>query len=243
MSAIIIFFLLHWYLSVFAQSFFLHRYAAHGMFRMSRFWHRFFYLFTWASQGSSFLNPRAYAILHMEHHKHSDTEDDPHSPHFFKDVVSMMLNTKKVYQAILLGSYKKLPEVEMKGYPSWPIVDKIADSWTVRFLFCGLYAAFYFAFAPHWAWFALLPVHFLMGPVHGAFVNWCGHKYGYANYDNGDHSKNTFAWDLFFVGECFQNNHHRYPRRANFAKKWWEIDLSYPVIKLLHWLGIIRLKS
>ncbi|MEL6842261.1 MAG: acyl-CoA desaturase, partial [Bacteroidota bacterium] len=31
--AILIFFLVHWYLSIFMQTFYLHRYAAHGMFR------------------------------------------------------------------------------------------------------------------------------------------------------------------------------------------------------------------
>ncbi len=243
MWPVLTFFLLHWYLSVFAQSFFLHRYAAHGMFQMNPFWYRFFYLFTWVTQGASYLNPRAYAILHMEHHKHSDTEDDPHSPHFFEDVLSMMVNTKNVYQGILAGKYDKRPDVAIKSYPSWPLIDKVGDSWITRIAFCVAYAAFYFAFVPNPYWFALLPIHFLMGPVHGAFVNWCGHKYGYSNFNNGDHSRNTFAWDLFFFGECFQNNHHRYPRRANFAQRWFELDLTYPIIKLFSRLGIIRLRS
>lgn len=242
MYAIILFFLAHWYLSVFAQSFFLHRYAAHGMFRMSRGWHRFFYLFTWVAQGSSYLNPRAYAILHMEHHKHSDTEKDPHSPHFFEDVVSMMMNTKRVYQSILRGEYDRHPDISIKDYPSWKLVDRIGDSWLTRCGFAAAYTGFYVAFAPSFWWYALLPIHYLMGPVHGAFVNWCGHKYGYVNYDNDDHSRNTFVWDLFFVGECFQNNHHRYPRRPNFAKRWFELDVTYPVIKLFSYLRIISLK-
>jgi len=83
---IAIFFLCHWILSLFAQTLFLHRYAAHGMFRMSRFWERCFFLFTYMVQRSSFLNPRAYAVMHRMHHAFSDTERDPHSPNFFKDV-------------------------------------------------------------------------------------------------------------------------------------------------------------
>ena len=57
MLVIITFLLVHWYLSAFCQSFFLHRYGAHSMFTMPRFWDRFFYLLTYVSQGSSFLNP------------------------------------------------------------------------------------------------------------------------------------------------------------------------------------------
>src|ERR1700722_11536069 len=94
---ILIFFLAHWFLSLFCQTFFLHRYASHKMFTMNKFWERFFYGFTVIVQGSSFLNPRAYAIMHRMHHAYSDTEKDPHSPHFFSDVWTMMIQTKDMY--------------------------------------------------------------------------------------------------------------------------------------------------
>ena len=71
--AILIFFVVHWYLSLFVQTFYLHRYAAHKMFTMNPFWEKAFYLLTYTAQGSSFLSPRAYAILHRMHHAFSDT--------------------------------------------------------------------------------------------------------------------------------------------------------------------------
>ncbi|MCS6833869.1 MAG: acyl-CoA desaturase, partial [Flammeovirgaceae bacterium] len=43
--AVLIFLVTHWYLSLFSQTFFLHRYAAHALFKMNKFWERFFYLF------------------------------------------------------------------------------------------------------------------------------------------------------------------------------------------------------
>ena len=79
---ILIIFISHWYLSLFFQTIFLHRYSAHQMFTMSKFWEKVFFFLTFIFQGSSFLNPRAYAILHRLHHKYSDTEKDPHSPRF-----------------------------------------------------------------------------------------------------------------------------------------------------------------
>lgn len=240
MAYILIFLFIHWYVSAFCQSFFQHRYMAHRMFTMSPRWERFFYILTWLSQGSSFLHPRAYALLHLEHHTHSDTDKDPHSPHFFKDIASMMINTAKVYQAIARGK-REGPKNTSIAYPDWPAFDKIATSPLCRLIFCLAYIAFYIAFAPSLWWFLLLPIHFLMGPVHGAFINWCGHKYGYRNYDNKDHSKNTFFWDLFFMGECFQNNHHRFPQSANFAKRWFEFDLLYPAICVLHFMKVIHI--
>lgn len=241
MKIILIFFFAHWFLSLFGQTFYLHRYSSHKMFTMSLFWERFFYVFTFLTQGSSFLNPRAYAIMHRMHHAFSDTEKDPHSPHFFKDVFHMMWLTKKIYVDFV--DHKIEPEKAFRGnYPIWPIMDKITDMWMVRVAFGLLYVAFYVAFATHWWLFLLLPIHFLIGPVHGAVVNWCGHKYGYSNFDNNDKSKNTFIWDFLMLGELFQNNHHKHANSLNFAKKWYEFDPSYPVIKLLSYTGIIKIR-
>ena len=89
--------------------------------------------------------------------------------------------------------------------------------------------------------YLLLPIHFLMGPVHGAIVNWAGHKYGYRNFNEGDHSKNTLFFDFLMLGELFQNNHHHAGSRPNFAAKWWEVDPVYPVLRVFDKMGIIRL--
>jgi stearoyl-CoA desaturase (delta-9 desaturase) len=212
------------------------------MFKMNKFWERFFYLLLLVSQGSSFLNPRAYAILHRMHHAYSDTEKDPHSPHFFKDVFGMMIATKNMYLAYLLHRIE--PEPAFRGnYPEWPLIDRIGDSWFWR-LGCGLfYIWFYVTFAAYWWMFLLLPIHFLMGPIHGAIVNWCGHKYGYSNHDNDDHSKNSLPWDFLLMGELFQNNHHKRPNSPNFATRWWEFDPTYPMMKVMHWIGIIKLRK
>ena len=78
-----------------------------------------------------------------------------------------------------------------------------------------------------------------MGPIHGAIVNWCGHRYGYKNFDNGDQSRNTLILDFLTVGELFQNNHHKFGQSPNFAVRWFEIDPTYQVMRVLAWLGII----
>jgi stearoyl-CoA desaturase (delta-9 desaturase) len=239
---ILIFFLTHWFLSLFAQTFYLHRYASHKMFTLNKFWEKAFYIFTWFSQGASYLNPKAYAIMHRMHHAFSDTEKDPHSPHFFEDVFQMMWNTRGMYVGFERGTLDAADE--FKGnYPEWKSADRIASSYYSRIAFGLGYIAFYIAFATSWWMFLLLPIHFIMGPLHGAIVNWCGHKYGYSNFDNNDHSKNTTPVDFLMLGELFQNNHHKFPNSPNFAKKWFEIDPVYPVLKVLHWLKIIKLRK
>lgn len=238
--AVLLFLVGHWYLSLFGQTFYLHRYSAHKMFTMSPFWEKFWYVFTWVMQGSSYLNARAYAILHRMHHAYSDTEKDPHTPHFFKEVFTMMWHTRKIYNGVLHGTFK-VEEKFDKNFPVYPTIDRIADSYLMRITFAMGYIAFYIAFATHWWMFLLLPIHFLIGPVQGAVVNWAGHKYGYRNFPEKDHSKNTLIIDFLMLGELFQNNHHHAGARPNFASKWWEFDPVYPFIVLFDKIGMIKL--
>ncbi|MGD0674628.1 MAG: acyl-CoA desaturase [Polyangiaceae bacterium] len=238
MVIIALFFVAHWQVSVFFQTFFLHRYGAHRMFSMSERWERFFYLCTYASQGSSFLVPSAYGILHRMHHAFSDTPKDPHSPLNHSSVWSMMLATKKRYDDFAYG--RVAPEARFDGgLPRWPAIDRLGQSWLGRVAWGAAYTLVYLRFATHAWMFALLPIQFVMGPVHGAIVNWCGHKYGYRNFRNGDRSRNTLAADFVTAGELFQNNHHKYPMSPNFAVRWFEIDPAYHVVRLFAALGII----
>jgi len=239
---IIVFFILHWYLSLFSQTFFLHRYSSHKMFRMSKFWERFFYLFTYLTQGSSYLVPRAYAALHRMHHAYSDTEKDPHSPHHTENVFTMMWKTKALYNNVL-NRQGAIEDRFTKDVPEWTEIDQLGDTWASRIFWGTAYVIFYVIFADFWWLYLLLPIHFLMGPVHGAIVNWSGHKWGYSNFDNNDKSKNSLAVDVLMGGELFQNNHHKHAYSANFAMKWFEFDPTYPVIKVLNFLHIIRLEK
>jgi stearoyl-CoA desaturase (delta-9 desaturase) len=237
---IVCFFLLHWWGSVLMQTFFLHRYASHGQFRLSRAWERVFYALTYAFQGSSYLVPRAYAYMHRAHHAYSDTEKDPHTPHSYPNAFAMMWETKERYNDLVQDKVE--PEERFQGYvPTWPALDRIADSNWSRLGWGVGYTLFYIAFAPHWAFFLLLPVHYLMGPIHGAIVNWAGHKYGYRNFGTRDMSRNVVPWDVFTLGELFQNNHHRHAQSINFGVRAFEWDPTHRFIRLLAALGVLDL--
>ncbi len=154
----------------------------------------------------------------------------------------MMWHTANIFDGLLRRTIQVSPKF-LGNYPTWNWLDKFGNSWPSRITWGVGYVVFYMYFASAWWMYLLLPIHFLMGPVHGAIVNWCGHKYGYQNYNNGDHSRNSLPVDLFLLGELFQNNHHKHPNRPNFAVKMWEVDPIYPVLRLLHSLKIIRLRK
>lgn len=239
--AILIFFIIHWYLSLFSQTFFHHRYAAHKMFTMSERWEKFFFVFSYISQGSSYLSPYVYGLMHRLHHAYADTEKDVHSPKYDDNLFKMMWRTKKVYNDICDNKFN-VEKKFMKDLPKWLSFDVFGNSWWSRLLWIGAYIIFYAFFATHWWMYLILPLHFVMGPLHGAIINWFAHKYGYTNFKTGDTSKNLWPLDVIMLGEGLHNNHHKFGSRPNFGYKWYEFDPVYPFILLFHKLGIIRLK-
>lgn len=243
---VVVLFIVHWQLSVFCQSFFLHRYGAHRQFTMSRGWERFFNMLTAVSQNSSYLNPRGYAVLHRMHHAYSDTPKDPHSPVGYRAIIpglfKMMYRTKNVYHQIAYNEVA--PEPRFDGeFPQSRFLEWMGKSWLMRFVWGAAFTLFYWRFATApWQWL-LLPGHWIMGAMHGAIVNWGGHKYGYRNFDLNDVSRNSLPIDFLTAGELYQNNHHKFPMSPNFAARWFELDTTYQVMRLLDLVGIIDMKG
>jgi stearoyl-CoA desaturase (delta-9 desaturase) len=239
---IIIFFIIHWYTSLFFQSIFHHRYAAHGIFTMSRTVEKLFFIGCAITQGSSYISARAYGIMHRLHHALTDTEDDPHSPVTSGNAVMMMWDTRNSYFDIYSG---KTPVENKYTYnlPEWQAFDKIAHNWITRILWIVAYTSFYIAFATHWSLFLLLPFTIVMGSLQGVAINWWAHRFGYTNYKMDNTSKNILPFDIIFWGEAYHNNHHQYPGRADNANKWFEFDMGFLALKAMNSIGLIRLKG
>lgn len=242
MAPIFIFLLLHWYVSLFLQSFFHHRYAAHAHCSMSRGWEKFFFICCYIAQGSSYTSPGAYGIMHRLHHAHTDEEEDPHSPHYSTNVLTLMLKTRNSYQDILKGRLM-VDEKYRKDLPHWDAFEKIAHNWISRVCWALLYVGIYILLCNAWWQFLFLPLTLAMGASQGVVVNWWAHKFGYENFHLNNTSKNILPVDLFFAGEAYHNNHHRYPGRPNNAVKWFEFDVTYFIMRVMHGCRIIRIKA
>lgn len=254
MTVIIIFFVVHWFLHLFFQSFLQHRYAAHGMFSMNKRWEWTFRIIAFLVQGSSSLSLYAYGVMHRLHHMHTGTHKDPHSAekyHGFRGMVRMTQDMLNNYGDILLRK-EPVPEYILKQVPRLTVFDKVTNSWYIRGIFAIGYLAVYLIYAPHWLWFLLVPVHIFMGPFHGVLVNWFNHKIGYRNFNHVKNDSRNFEikigkfvipwiFSIIMLGENNHNNHHARPR-INFAIKWHEFDPIYPVTIVLAKLGIIRIK-
>ena len=239
---IVIFVLVLWYGGLFFQSFFLHRYAAHQIFTMSKTMERLSFVLTWVFQGPSYLSAYGYGIMHRMHHAHTDTEEDPHSPSHDANILVMMWKTKNIYQDINEQRILVAPQF-LNGVPKWKNFDLFAGSKISRILWIAAYLVFFLFFSSNWWEWVLFPLTFLMAPVHGAIINWFGHVYGYVNFKMKNTSKNLFPFDFLMMGEGYHNNHHKNATNANFGVKWHEIDFTFLIIKVLDAFGFISLKK
>jgi len=236
------FLIIHWYTSLFFQTFFLHRYSAHKHFTMSPFWEKTFYILSWLTQGFTALSPNVYGKMHRMHHAYADTEKDVHSPKIDKTLIKMMLRTDKTFRAIKYGKID-IEDRFSKNVPDWRFMEKYAYKLPARIFWMFIYIFIYYSIVPEnagWMWI-LLPFHFIMTPLQGVIVNWFAHRIGYRNYDVSDTSTNLIPFDLITLGEGYHNNHHSNPGHANFSEKWYELDLCYPFIVFFNMIGIIQL--
>lgn len=228
-----------WYGGLFFQTFFLHRYAAHQTFTMSKTAEKITYILTWVFQGSNYLSAYGYGVMHRMHHAYADTEKDPHSPKFDDNVMKMMWRTKNTYQDINQQRIAVDPKFT-KNVPQWLAFDKIASSRISRIMWTLLYVLFFLQFATAWWQWLFLPIIILMAPIHGVIINWYAHIYGYVNFKVSDTSKNLLPFDFLMMGEAYHNNHHKHGGRANFGVRWHEFDPTYFIMRILNKVGIIK---
>ena len=71
------------------------------------------------------------------------------------------------------------------------------------------------------------------------FINSLTHMIGRVRYKSNDGSKNSFILAILCCGEGWHNNHHHYQSAANQGWFWWEVDVSYYILSLLSWFGIV----
>ncbi len=167
-----------------------------------------------------------WASTHIQHHAHSDGEDDPHSPleGLWHSHMGWMFNHKNnidVYGTWL----KKDPDVV------W-----VSKTW-VLWVVLGLAIPTVIAGWSGLIWGGLVRV-FLTHHITWSVNSIC-HTFGSRDYQTRDASRNNFIVGLLAFGEGWHNNHHAFPRSAFHGLRWWQIDLSAYFIRGMEKLGLV----
>ena len=225
---------------MFAITGFYHRYFSHRTFKTNRA-----FQFVFAILGASAIQrgPLWWAGHHRHHHRHADQPEDPHSPKqhgFWWSHIGWLTSranfgTRYNY----VRDWSAFPELR----------------WLNRFdvvvpLLLGLVL---YLTGELMAWLApglktngpqLLVWGFFLSStalLHGTcMVNSVAHMVGRRRFDTPDTSRNSWITAIVTLGEGWHNNHHYYAVSARQGFKWWEIDPTYYLLRLMAWAGVIR---
>ncbi len=224
---------------MFAITGFYHRYFSHRTFKTSRPAQLVFALL-----GSSAIQrgPLWWAAHHRNHHQHSDHEPDVHSPikhGFIWSHIGWITSSRN-----FPTDYKAVKDFAQ--YPELVFLNRFDT--LIPVLLASLTYAFGAALAYWWpasgtSGLQMLVWGFFISTTalfHGtASINSLAHLIGFRRFKTTDKSRNNLFLALITLGEGWHNNHHHYMHSTRQGFYWWEIDITFYVLKTMSWFGLI----
>jgi stearoyl-CoA desaturase (delta-9 desaturase) len=197
-------------------------------------------------------SPARWVAVHRLHHRHSDTQPDPHSPlvsFFWSHMGWVMVHHREHSRFKFFEQYAR--DVLRDPFYLW------MERNLMWFWVYAAHAVLYFAAGMAVGW--LLAGNWMAGLqlgaswlVWGVFfrtvfvwhatwaVNSVTHVLGYRNYETTDDSRNHWLVAFVAYGEGWHNNHHADQRSAAHGHKWWEYDMTYAFICLMEAVGLAK---
>jgi stearoyl-CoA desaturase (Delta-9 desaturase) len=172
---------------------------------------------------------------HWEHHRHSDTHQDPHSPvsrSFFYAHLGWLFNPESFDD-------QKIRKQKLNLGKAIQFLD---DHFTLCFLLQApfLYYLGHITEGNGWTWVYTGFVAATVLSLHSTFlVNSLCHVLGKKDYVTTDESRNNLLVALLTNGEGWHNNHHAHPNSAIHGWNKGQLDISYLLIRFFEKLGLI----
>jgi len=224
-QSLAIFLLLYW-LRIFAIGAGYHRYFSHRTYQTSRL---FQFILAFLSQSSAQKSVLWWAVKHRHHHLYSDTESDIHSPRykgfFYSHLGWIFARRNDETNLVKIADFARYPELmwlhEHELVPPFlfALICFVIDGWP------GLVVGFF--------WSTVLVYHATF------CINSLAHVCGRRRYVTADDSRNNWLLALFTMGEGWHNNHHAYQSSVRQGFRWWEIDPTFYILKMLSWLRLV----
>ena len=189
---------------------------------------------------------------HRRHHQHSDTEGDPHSPHVSASgswgggILATLRGAFHAHMGWMLTAHGD----ESEKYSADLRRDRalvLANNQFVPWVIVGLVLPAVAGGLVSMSWTGVL-LGFLWGGLVRVLllhhitwsVNSVCHLWGTRPFECHDESRTNPLVALLAMGEGWHNNHHAFPTSARHGLRWWELDLSYLVIRVLAALGLAK---
>jgi len=205
-----------------------HRYFSHRAFKTSR---AFQFLLALGAQSAAQKGVLWWAGHHRHHHKYSDTAKDIHSVRrsgLWHAHVGWILGSDwNDTNHAMISDLTKFRELRFLNHRAVNLLPAVALA--AAFCLLGGVSGF--------VWGFLVSTVLLW---HGSFsINSLSHLFGKRRYETTDDSRNNWALAILTTGEGWHNNHHHYQSSANQGFRWWEIDVTFYVLRVLEFFGFI----
>ncbi len=218
---------------------FYHRYFSHRSFKTTR---AFQFVMALAGSLAAQRDPLWWAAHHRHHHAHSDQAEDPHSPgrkgFFWSHLGWFMTKANFLTKTQYVRDWLRFPELRLLARFDWAPPLALAAS---LFVMGGLFERHAPGLETNgmqllvWGFFVSTVVLY-----HATYtINSVAHGFGRRRFATADDSRNNLTLALLTLGEGWHNNHHYYPAAARQGFYWWEVDLTYYLLVVLSWLGLI----
>jgi stearoyl-CoA desaturase (delta-9 desaturase) len=179
---------------------------------------------------------KQWVAIHRKHHRFSDQEGDPHSPHVY-GIKRVLFKGAFLYNDA--SKDKIMVDTYGVGTPSdWLEFHLYQPHSRLGVGLLLLLSIFLFG------WWGLLiwGIQMLWIPFWAAgVINGIGHWIGYRNGHTKDSSRNISPWGIVIGGEELHNNHHLEPASARLSKKWWEFDIGWMWLTIFRYLKLAKL--
>jgi stearoyl-CoA desaturase (delta-9 desaturase) len=202
-----------------------HRYFAHKSFKTSR---AFQFVLAFLGCAATQKGPLWWAGTHRRHHRYSDQPGDPHSPRdgWYYSHQGWIFDPRwEGTPAEGIRDFAKYPELEWLNRNHWVAPLSLA-------VVCGLVAGL-----PGLVWGFAISTTLLWHATYA--INSLCHLWGSRRYETGDTSRNNWLFAVLTFGEGWHNNHHYYMASARNGFFWWEIDVTWYVLKALAAVGLV----
>lgn len=234
----VIFALAFYVLRMFAITAFFHRYFSHKTFQTSR---ALQFMFALIGTMSAQRGPLWWVAHHRYHHRYTDTTHDPHSSThgFWYSHVGWFLNEYNfATRKDVIKDWMKFPELVWLDRFSLIVV--LATAALIYGLGQGL--AIY---VPQLGtsglqllvWGGAISTVLLLHAT--LCINSLAHHYGQRDFDTDDQSRNNLFLSIITLGEGWHNNHHYYAGSTRQGFYWWQIDITYYILKIMSWFGLV----
>ena len=215
-----------------------HRLLAHRSYKTNRF-----IQFVVATAGGLAMQggPLWWVAHHRAHHRDTDKEGDIHSPvtkGMWQSHMGWMMSNEAFHEQ---GSNSR----DLFKYPELKFLQR-HYVWILVLQMLGLYALGSLLSL----WYPETSINGLQCLVWGFFVstvflwhvtfsvNSICHRWGSQDYDSNDASTNNWVIGILGFGEGWHNNHHFYPSSARHGLKWWQVDVTWILIRGLCLVGL-----